>query len=51
MLLLQHVSAPMTALDYTAMLLWCAVFAWFLLGEGWEAVGWVGCPYSLWVLP
>ena len=39
---LKEVSAPLSALIYTAEPLWGAGFAWVLLDERWGLQGWVG---------
>lgn len=41
------VSATETAIIYGLEPVWGAAFAWFLLGERWEAAGWVGAALVL----
>lgn len=41
------VSATETAIIYGLEPLWGAAFAWILLGERWDAVGWIGAALIL----
>lgn len=44
---LRDVSATETAIIYGLEPLWGAGFAWFLLGERWGTVGWIGAAFVL----
>lgn len=44
---MRDVSATETAIIYGLEPLWGAGFAWFLLGERWGAVGWIGAALVL----
>lgn len=39
---MRDVSATETAIIYGLEPVWGAAFAWFLLGERWGVVGWIG---------
>lgn len=44
---MRDVSATETAIIYGLEPLWGAGFAWFLLGERWGALGWIGAALVL----
>lgn len=44
---MRNVSATETAIIYGMEPLWGAAFAWFLLGERWGALGWIGAALVL----
>ncbi|KAK4263967.1 hypothetical protein QN277_029312 [Acacia crassicarpa] len=44
---MQNVSATETAIIYGLEPVWGAAFAWFLLGERWGALGWIGAALVL----
>lgn len=44
---MRDVSATETAIIYGLEPVWGAGFAWFLLGERWGAVGWIGATFVL----
>lgn len=44
---MRDISATETAIIYGLEPLWGAGFAWFLLGERWGTVGWIGAAFVL----
>lgn len=44
---MRDVSATETAIIYGLEPLWGAGFAWFLLGERWGTIGWIGAALVL----
>lgn len=44
---MREVSATETAIIYGLEPLWGAGFAWFLLGERWGTLGWIGASFVL----